>query len=44
MIDIGAVKKIVPTDPVLDFAPQMVLNDAALIAEKIRELIADNYA
>ncbi len=44
MIEIGAAKKIAPTDPVLDFTPQMVLNDAALIAEKIRELIADNCA
>lgn len=44
MVEIGAVQKMDAQNAALGFTPRMVLNDAALIAEKIRELIADKCA
>ena len=42
MEEIGAVKTIELSETVLDFKPNMVLSDAALVAEKISELIVQN--
>jgi mitochondrial fission protein ELM1 len=44
MEDIGACKAMQVENPELDFKPKIVLNDAALVAEKISALIAQKRA
>ena len=44
MEEIGAVKPLKMEAPQLNFKPQIVLNDAALVAEKISALIAEKRA
>jgi mitochondrial fission protein ELM1 len=41
MVDIGAVKMLSLGSSILNFSPRMILNDAALVAEKISALIAE---